>query len=117
MNYSVNNVQESQLFDWSELISIGHALGHKWWMVGAKLRVPEDVLDQIAASNSEAGDCGACLLREWLAHDPIWSELITVLETPAVGLSEVAGNIRMKLVREASKGQPGNRITPRLSPG
>ena len=117
MNYSVNNIQEGQLFDWSELISIGHALGHKWWMVGTKLRVPEDVLDQIAANNSEVGDCGACLLREWSAQYPIWSELITVLETPAVGLGEVAANIRMKLVREASKGQSGYNNTARSSPG
>ena len=117
MNYSVNSIQEGQLFDWSELISIGHALGHKWWMIGTKLRVPEDVLDQIAASNSEVGDCGACLLREWLAHDPIWSELITVLETPAVGLGEVAANIRMKLVREANQGQSPYKISARSSPG
>lgn len=112
MNYSVSNSQEGQLFDWSELISLGHALGHKWWMIGTKLRVPESILDHIAASNVDAGDCGACLLRQWLAHDPIWSELITVLETPAVGLGEVAGRIRMKLVREATKGQ-----TARRSPG
>lgn len=117
MNYSVNNIQEGQLFDWLELINIGHALGHKWWMVGTKLRIPEDVLDQIAASNNEVGDCGACLLREWLAHDPIWSELITVLETPAVGLGEVAANIRMKLVREASKGHSGYKVTVRPSHG
>ena len=116
MDYSVNDNQESQLFDWSELISLGHALGHKWWMVGTKLRIPEAALDQIAANNREAGDCGACLLREWLAHDPIWSELITVLETPAVGLGEVAGKIRMKLVREANKGLIG-KTTVHSSPG
>lgn len=117
MSYSVSNIQESQLFDWSELINLGHALGHKWWMIGTKLRVPEAVLDKIAASNSEAGDCGACLLREWLTHDPIWSELITVLETPAVGLGEVAGKIRMKLVCEATKGQSNNRTITDSSPG
>lgn len=117
MNYSVSDIQESQLFDWSELISLGHALGHKWWMVGTKLRVQEAVLDRIAASNTEPGDCGACLLREWLAHDPIWSELITVLETPAVGLGDVASKIRMKLVQEATKGQPNNGITAYSSPG
>ena len=117
MSYSVSDVQEGRPFDWSELISLGHALGHKWWMVGTKLRVPEDVLDRIAANNSEVGDCGACLLREWLAHDPIWSELITILETPAVGLNEVAGNIRMKLVREANKEQLGSKITARHSSG
>lgn len=111
MNYSGNDNQECQLFDWSELISLGHALGHKWWMVGTKLRIPETVLDQIAASNADAGDCGACLLREWLTHDPIWSELITVLETPAVGLGEVAGKIRMKLVYEATKEQSNNMMT------
>lgn len=116
MSYSVSDIQESQLFDWSELISLGHALGHKWWMIGTKLRVPEDVLDHIAASNSEAGECGACLLREWLRNDPIWSELITVLETPAVGLAEVAGRIRMKLVQEASKGN-SNKTNARSSPG
>lgn len=117
MSYSVSDIQESQLFDWSELISLGHALGHKWWMIGTKLRVPEAVLDQIAAANGEAGDCGACLLREWLTHDPIWSELITVLETPAVGLGEVAGRIRMKLVREASKGQSDNKTIAHSPPG
>jgi len=117
MNYSVDNYQESQLFSWSELISLGHALRHKWWMVGTKLRIPEAVLDQIAANNIEPGECGACLLREWLTHDPIWSELITVLETPAVGLGEVAGNIRMKLVREMNKGQSNNQITARCATG
>ena len=114
MNYSVNGYRSSQLFNWSELISLGHALGHKWWMVGTKLRVPEYLLDQIASNNDE---CGAYLLREWLKNEPSWKDLITVLDSAAVGLGNVADMIRARLARDASKEQAEEQVIARSGTG
>ena len=92
-----------------DLVSVQRAVWEgraKWYNIGLELSLKPGTLDSIKLANQ--GDPDYCLtptLKKWLrkAEHPSWSDLVSALKAPPVGLGCLAEQIMEKISKYQQK--------------